>query len=74
MMAVPFTPVLCSIKMCIRVNQCCCGCTLQTGTRIIGWINLVDKNHDDSSKRDKCTHLILVTIAVYNSLVAQSSV
>nr|CAH0102350.1 unnamed protein product [Daphnia galeata] len=27
--------------MCIRVNQCCCGCTLQTGTRTIGWISLL---------------------------------
>nr|CAH0102304.1 unnamed protein product [Daphnia galeata] len=27
--------------MCIRVNQCCCCCTLQTGTKIIGWLDLL---------------------------------
>nr|CAH0109358.1 unnamed protein product [Daphnia galeata] len=26
---------------CIKVNQCCCGCTLQTGTKIIGWLSLL---------------------------------
>lgn len=26
---------------CIQVNQCCCGCTLRTGTLIIGWVFMV---------------------------------
>ena len=28
---------------CIKVNQCCCGCTLRTGTKIIGWLSLVSQ-------------------------------
>uniref|UniRef100_A0A1B6KGW0 Uncharacterized protein n=1 Tax=Graphocephala atropunctata TaxID=36148 RepID=A0A1B6KGW0_9HEMI len=24
-----------------QLNSCCCGCSLQTGTKIIGWISLV---------------------------------
>ncbi|EFX85636.1 hypothetical protein DAPPUDRAFT_127578 [Daphnia pulex] len=29
--------------MSLKVNHCCCGCSLQTGTKIIGWLYLVSE-------------------------------